>query len=774
MNNEEPTVLDYVKSCLTPWKGKPIPIPPAKSETLPLPAEGLTQPEGAAPSDAIHPLVELPASEIAVPSLEIPAPAIATPAEAKPAATRIRWAWPALLAVFVGIFAQFIMRPRPERTWIVGLWGLGIYLLAAAWMILSNALGEWRAAPIPADETRDEPDQVRVLWMIASVPFTVAAFYFFKANQFNTLNLILWGAAIFCLVFGLWLPRPAATPWLIRLINFIRQPRWSISFSRSALLALAIIGVVVFFRVYRINEVPPEMVSDQAEKLLDVWDVLHGQTQIFFPRNTGREALQMYMTAAIVKYLGTGYSFLSLKIGTVLAGLLTLPFIYLLGKEVANKRVGWLALLFAGIGYWPNVISRVGLRFPLYPLFVAPVLYYLIRGLRTRNRNDFILCGIALGIGLHGYTPIRILPFVVVAAVGLYLIHKQASGARRQAIFWLAIVAIVSAYVFLPLLRYAQENPEGFSFRAFSRVGSVEQPLPDAAWKIFLENTGRAMAMFAWDDGEIWVHSVTHRPALDTISAVLFYLGMALLLWRYIWNLITSENGKNAAHWLDLFLPLSVPLLMMPSILSLAFPAENPALNRAGGAYVTVFIIVAIALDGLLTALETHAKTAGRRVGWVLAIVLLFWSAAENYGLVFRQYYQSYVGGAWNTSEMGDVVREFAVLSGTSDTAWVVAYPYWVDTRLVGMNAGLTTRDMAIWPDHFADTLNDPRMKLFIIYPEDQQDQETLRQLYPQGQMTTYVSHVGKDFLLYLVPPSIPPTPLELLAPAFTTSEPPE
>ena len=71
---------------------------------------------------------------------------------------------------------------------------------------------------------------------------------------------------------------------------------------------------------------------------------------------------------------------------------------------------GLFALLFAGIGYWPNVISRVGLRFPLYPLFVAPTLYYLLRGLRTRNRNDFILSGLFLGLGLHGYSPIRILP----------------------------------------------------------------------------------------------------------------------------------------------------------------------------------------------------------------------------------------------------------------------------------------------------------------------------------------------------------------------------
>jgi 4-amino-4-deoxy-L-arabinose transferase-like glycosyltransferase len=159
--------------------------------------------------------------------------------------------------------------------------------------------------------------------------------------------------------------------------------------------------------------------------------VLHGQTSIFFVRNTGREALQMYMTAGIIQLFNTGYSHLSLKIGTVLAGLLTLPFIYLLGKEVGSKRIGLLAFVFAGIAYWPNVISRVGLRFPLYPLFVAPVLYFLLRGIRTSNRNDFILSGLFLGIGLHGYTPIRILPVVILVAVGLYLIHCPISPGEK-------------------------------------------------------------------------------------------------------------------------------------------------------------------------------------------------------------------------------------------------------------------------------------------------------------------------------------------------------
>ncbi len=100
---------------------------------------------------------------------------------------------------------------------------------------------------------------------------------------------------------------------------------------------------------------------------------------------------------------------------------------------VIDERVFWRAL-FAGIAYWPNVITRVALRFPLYPLFVAPTLFFLIRGLRRSNRNDFILAGLSLGIGLHGYTPFRIVPFVILVAVGLYLLHRQSQGLRKRTI----------------------------------------------------------------------------------------------------------------------------------------------------------------------------------------------------------------------------------------------------------------------------------------------------------------------------------------------------
>jgi hypothetical protein len=599
------------------------------------------------------------------------------------------------------------------------------------------------AADLPEAEENPEDYRVRARWLYISLPLALAAFLTMGGNRFNTLNVILWVLAIIFAMLAFWRGELPFKKWWRWLKQHLHLP-WKLSITAWTVLVVAVIALVVFFRLYRIEQVPPDMVSDHAEKLLDIWDVLHGQTSIFFPRNTGREALQMYLTAGIIKLFNTGYTFLSLKLGTILAGLVTLPFLYLLGKEVGNKRVGLFALLFAGMAYWPNVISRVGLRFPLYPLFVAPTLYYLIRGLRASNRNDFILAGLFLGIGLHGYTPIRILPVVILVIIGLYLLHPQARGKRVQVVSGLLVLVLVSLIIFLPLLRFAIEYPTLFDLRALSRLGTIERPLPGPAALIFIKNLWNALTMFFWSDGQIWVHSVTYHPALDVVSASLLFLGMVLIIIRF----------SKQRTWQDLILLLLIPLLMLPSILSLAFPDENPALNRASGAIVPVFLIIAIALDGLMSAVERKVPSrTGITLSWGLAAILIFISALGNYDLVFNQYQRAYQLSSWNTFEMGQVVREFGELYGSTETAYVVPYPYWVDTRLVGMNAGDPTRDYAIPPDQISATLSDSRPKMFLVNMEDQSGMNLLRQIFPQGNLSTYESATGKNFYIYTVPP---------------------
>ncbi len=705
----EPSVLDYVKSKLKFWQREKISLPDVEFAMQ----------------------EEKPQSE----------PSSSQSSTLKPATFQPKnWLWRSLLALLLAIMGQAAFEPPHNTHWT----GLVLYFAAFTMLALAYYRKEWSLPPLREGEIHPDNWRFKRIAFFLAIPFALAAFFTFAGNSFKFLNSLPWLLSLLLFVWSFWQSDASLKKTIACIKTFFQQREWSISISRWTLLIFVITAIVIFFRLYQIGAVPPEPFSDHAEKLLDVYDITQGETRIFFPRNTGREGFQMYWTLLVSKVFGTGLSFLSLKLGTALLGLLTLPFMYLLGKEIANRRVGLLAMFFMGIAYWQNVISRVGLRFPLYPLFVAPTLYYLLRGIRRQNRNDFILAGIFLGLGAHGYTPFRIMPFVVVAAVGLYVLHKGSKGARKQVIEQLIILTLFSLVVFLPLGRYALANPDSFSYRTLSRLGSPGQTFPALWWEIFASNVWDGMKMFNWDNGNIWVHSVANRPALGVVSGALFLIGVALLLVRY----------AKKRDWLDLFLLLSILLLQLPSTLSLVFPEENPALNRAGGAAVPVFVIVALALDGLLASLRSRAS---RRTGavyvWGVTGVLLVLSIAQNYNLVFDTYNERYRLGAWNSSEMGQAIQQFEHLYGTTETVWIVPYEHWVDTRLPGVWAGIPNRDFAVWQRDLPKTLEESGPKMFIVKPEDEESLEILAQLYPQGRASRHESDVaGHDFMIFSVP----------------------
>jgi 4-amino-4-deoxy-L-arabinose transferase-like glycosyltransferase len=702
---EEPSVLDFLKSKLSFWRQAPLQT--ASIE----PAEGTST----------------PASQTLTPH---------------PTRSFSKLPWRSLIALGLALIAQFSLEPHIERNWKTAI---AFYGIAMGWIIWAIRSGEWTLHPPEEDDHQAETGKIRLVSLAASGLFSLIAFIDFKGNKFTSTNLIFWGGAIAFFLLAFWSEVPSLASWIERLVKSIKKPEWHFTITSDTLLLSGIFLIAIFFRTSQINQVPMEMISDHAEKLLDVNDVLNGQTNIFFPRNTGREAFQFYLIALTAKVFGTGVSFLSMKIGTILCGLLTLPFIYRLGKEIGGLRAGLFALAFAGVAYWPNVISRLALRFTLYPFFVAPAMYYLIRGLRTSKRNDFILAGVIIGLGLHSYTPFRIFPLVVLAAFALYLVHRQSKGAREVTLFHFAILVLAALVIFLPLLRYALDNSEMFSFRALSRLSSIERPLPGSALTIFLKNLWNAMTMFGWNNGNVWASSIPYRPALDVVTAAFFYIGMALLTIRYFLR----------RHWLDLFLVLSVPLLMLPSILSLAFPEENPNLSRTAGALVPAFVIIGISVDALWRGIAQKLNgQAGKRLAWGVIIFVFLLSSLQNYNLVFTQYRLIYELSSWNTSEMGKVVRGFTESMGSPTNTWLVAYPYWADSRLVAINSGYPGMDYGIMPENLAQTQANPGAKLFLIYLTDEPAVNTLKGLYPNGWLQTFDSaREGKDFLIYLVPP---------------------
>jgi hypothetical protein len=205
--------------------------------------------------------------------------------------------------------------------------------------------------------------------------------------------------------------------------------------------------------------------------------------------------------------------------------------------------------------------------------------------------------------------------------------------------------------------------------------------------------------------------------------------------------------------WRDIFLILSIPLLMLPSIMSLAFPEENPSLNRTSAAIIPVFIIIALCLEGVISTIE-HAwqERRGTVLAWSLATVLIVFSIWQNYDLVFRQYDQQYRFFDWNSSEMGQVVREFLDSGNSMKQVFMLEYPYWVDSRLVAIAAGHPSVDPITKRERLFDTVKIAPPKMFLMYQGDQLSLEILTLLYPQGTLNRYTSDTARhDFWVYTV-----------------------
>ncbi|WP_161685230.1 glycosyltransferase family 39 protein [Thermoanaerobaculum aquaticum] len=557
-----------------------------------------------------------------------------------------------------------------------------------------------RLALAPGAEAQP-PFRCRWPFLVLALLAAAWAFFLFRNHQFTVFNTGLWLAATVLGALAFWGKGERQAR--------IRQGGW------SWLVVFALFVLAVVFQFSSLDQIPANPWSDHTEKLEDIHDLAEGQYAVFFPRNTGREAFQFYWTYLVGLAFGTGVSFYSLKLGTALLGVMTSAFVFLLARVLGGPRLALAALYIYAIAFWPNILSRIGLRFPLYPLFTAAFLFFLFRALSQQRQSDWVFAGISLGLGLHGYSPFRVVPLLAVLLVlGFYVFHRCELNARRAAAR-IAGLAFLAFLVFLPLARFAWDRPDLFWYRATTRWASAERPLVQNPLATFAHNVVRALAMFNWDEGELFAISVPHRPALDAVTATLFLLGVAMAL----------RNVLRQRSFVELALLVGLVVLQLPSTLSLAFPNENPAPNRAGAAAIPAIILAAWAASMLWK--EVSGLGGRRRIlAFGLLLGLAVFSAVENWTMVMR-YGANNRLEQFDTPAMAAVIEDFLKKGGSIQDVHIVRVPHWVDTRLPALLAGIPHRDLGVDREELRQILVRPTSKLLFVKDDDQETQELLK-----------------------------------------------
>jgi len=288
---------------------------------------------------------------------------------------------------------------------------------------------------------------------------------------------------------------------------------------------LAILAIAAFLRLYQLPSVPPGLYPDEAINANNALKALEtGEYKVFYSENNGREGLFINLVAFSFRIFG--YHPWSIRLISSIFGILTVLGLYLMTKEILDKKIALLSSFFLAISFWHINFSRIGFRAILIPFVLVFSFYFLFKGLKNRKIWDFIWAGIFFGLGFYTYIPFRIAPLIILAILVLMWILKQKIPWKKIVLYFSIIFLIA-----LPLATYFLYHPAEFMGRAGQvSVFNSEQSLV----KSLLSSTLKTLGMFNFRGDNEWRHNLSGSPMLIWPIGILFILGMIIAVIKFI------------------------------------------------------------------------------------------------------------------------------------------------------------------------------------------------------------------------------------------------
>jgi len=627
---------------------------------------------------------------------------------------------------------------------------------------------------------------VRIFAGIGAVFFSGVAWVANPQNQFSGIGFWGWLVAVLCVVVFFapksWSPNQLISGGL----TWLKNIRW---FSPSVILMFVILIIGIAFRLYDLYRVPPEMTSDHIEKLLNVNQILNGDRSIFFTNNGGRESLHMYILALVAQFTGMELGFTLLKVTAIIESIITLPFLWWLGREIIGEKdrklgnaVGLSLMALVAVSYWHLAVTRLALRIILTPLVATLLLGLMIRALRHNRRGDFIMAGLVLGFGLYTYQAVRMMPVFIVLAVGWAMwCRLRQRGQFRLYVGHLAVLVAVSFVIFIPLFRFSVEYPNLFWMRTEGRLlgddiiqttdenGNITQRNATLAERIeafnknvpiLTDNIRNALLMYNWKSDIAWISAYPNYPAMDTITGTFLILGLG----AWIGLVFIRKEG------ILMIVPLMVIVMLLPSALSIAQPLENPSATRTSGSLPAAYLIAALPMGLFVMQSGRVFRQVGVRLATIILFVLVIIAVSLNSKTYYEGYYTTYIPQSLPHSEAGRILRGFAMSDGTYANAFLISYAHWFDARTVALESGnfdwylYNGIDVSVFavPDVVSDAYYCPNRELrvdvdkdllFFYNFHDDEMEANLRLWFPNGRTTVIDSYQpNDDFKIYRVP----------------------
>ncbi|MCU0520213.1 MAG: glycosyltransferase family 39 protein [Anaerolineae bacterium] len=387
-------------------------------------------------------------------------------------------------------------------------------------------------------------------------------------------------------------------------------------------------------------EVPPGWRDDDLIELYTFSQrIVEEGPVLYFAGASGHEPLFHTLRAPLIALAGINQA--SARWLSATAGTLVVVLTWAVGRRIVGLRAAPVAASMVAVSFWSLMYSRLAIRHVGTLPWALLAIYWSWRLLRGRTSPRMAVAGIAIGASgaVLTYYAGRLVP------VMLALTYPVIESRRQR---WRPYVVAIALGVALALpMFWSAARITG----ADARVSELAVPI-----HALLEGDSRPLIQTAWTtlgmahakgDPE-WLYNRSERPVFGPGGAALFYVGLAVTLWRW-----RHPQSRLLLLWLAVGISpafVSLPpssyghtILALPAVyLILASLQER----------IRALLRPRVAWLGVLAAIAIVAVVAVRDI----PAYFVEWTRASMVGFLYRADYRNLADYLDRRSDIKDLV----------------------------------------------------------------------------------------------------------------------
>lgn len=244
-----------------------------------------------------------------------------------------------------------------------------------------------------------------------------------------------------------------------------------------------------------------------------------------------------YIGAAVTLLYGGDLS--TLRVISVIFGSLTVPFLYLFGKSMYDRKTGLLAALFLCFSAYHGLFSRVIMLEAFALFFVTAFLYFFWQSQQSEGRNGIkysIISGVMLGLAVAA----KYLPIFLVPSIFIYIFWTRKFDLRALLDKRLILMSIFAFLTFLPMLLiwYSTGADPIYEYSYVipnSRSAVLSRGIDTDPTLLFITAAQQITEIFSWDAGRL----IKPMNTVFVLSVVFLIL---MTFFSYVIKLINIEK----------------------------------------------------------------------------------------------------------------------------------------------------------------------------------------------------------------------------------------